>query len=81
MKSKDRIIIQKIVGYISDVENLHNIPNLDSAEILSEWAPHTKTFTYQGETYIGNFREKELEQIMRGNITENILKKAKKISR
>ena len=67
--------------YISDVDNLHNIPNLDSAEILSEWSPHTKTFTYQGETYIGNFREKELEQIMRGNITENILKKAKKINR
>ena len=77
----ERNTTKENIAFMEDYQQLLEIPYTDSSLILSEWTPHTITFTYQGVTYTGNFRTKEIDQILRGNITETILNKAKKITR
>ncbi len=80
-KIADRNSVEENIQFMENYQQLLQIPYTDSSLILSEWTPHTITFTYQGNTYTGNFRTKEIEQILRGNITDTILEKAKKIDR
>lgn len=69
----------ELVDYITNFDELKQIQNKNSTDIIKEWTPHTMTFTHEGVTYRGVFRAKELEQIKRGNITDSILQKARKI--
>lgn len=77
----DRNSVEENIRFMENYQQLLQIPYTDSSLILSEWTPHTITFTHKGVTYTGNFRTREIEQILRGNITDTILQKAKKINR
>lgn len=77
----DRNSAKENVLFMENYQELLQIPYIDSSLILSEWTPHTITFTYQGVTYTGNYRTKEIDQILRGNITDRILEKSKKVER
>lgn len=67
--------------FLTDIEDIKQIANIDSAIILSDYTPHTRTFIdpKTGYKYTGSFRQKELELIDRKEITDAIIKKAKRI--
>lgn len=67
--------------FLSDLEEVKQIASIDSALILSDYTPHTRTFVDKrtGYKYTGSFRQKELEAIDKGDITDAIIKKSKRI--
>lgn len=67
--------------FVEMMNKLQETIGLDSADILSQYNPHSYTFYDKGNNalYQGNLRKRDVEQIKKGNISQDILKKSHRV--